>query len=281
MKRFLFAAAFLAAPSLAAQAPAARVYELSEVEAPPRPANVQELRVALDSTYPAEKRAAGVGARVQVAFVVGADGVPREVTVTQSTDAAFDAATVGGIGRLRFSPATVAGRPVAVRVEMPITWDAPAQASGAPVRSPAERDGDGERGSTMSAVTAEAETYELGEVDEAPRLLNPQALIRELGRRYPPEMRDGDTGGTIEVRFRVNSRGEVESPSIVRSSDPVFDEPTLLAVRVLRFRPARVGGRPVAAWVVQPIQWTVHGPDPREEDRRNGTDRPMFGRPRP
>lgn len=257
MNRLLLAAALLAAPSLAAQAPAARVYELSEVEAPPRPANVQELRAALDSTYPAEKRAAGVGARVSVAFVVGADGVPREVTVTQSTDAAFDAATVGGIGRLRFSPATVAGQPVPVRVEMPITWDAPApaQASADPAVSPAEREGNG----AGSEGAAGAEAYGLNEVDELPQPLDPRALANEMLRRYPTELLERNPTGLVYVRFIVNDRGEVVNPRVVRSSDPLFDTPTLEAVRVLRYRPARLDGRAVAVWVEQPIQWTVHG----------------------
>lgn len=281
MNRFLLAAALLAAPSLGAQEPA-RVYELSEVEAPPRPSNVQELRAALDSRYPAEKRAAGVGARVQVEFVVDTEGVPGAVRVTQSTDPAFDSATVGGVARLRFTPATLAGQPVAVRVEMPITWTAPppVQASTEPVVSPTGREVNGE---PMSDVTVEADAYELSDVDETPRPLNTRALLRELERRYPPELRDVSTEGLVQVRFRIDAQGAVLDPIVItHSTNTAFNTATREAVRFLRFRPARLDGQPVTVWVELPIQWTVQRSDPRqEEDRREGTDRPMFGTPRP
>lgn len=186
--------------------------------------------------------------------------VCRALRVTQSTDAEFDSVTVNGVARLRFTPATVAGQPVAVRVEMPVTWTAPppAQASTEPVVTRTERDVNGERVYTISEVTVEAETYDLNDVDEPPQPLNTQSLLRELERRYPAELRQARAGGIVEVRFRVNLRGEVENPVIVRSSDPAFDAATLRAVRVLRFRPARVNGRAVNAWVVQPIRWSVN-----------------------
>jgi TonB family protein len=282
MNRLLLAAVLLAAPSLSAQEPAARVYELSEVETPPRPFNVQALREALDASYPAEKRAAGEGARVAVEFVVGTDGAPGALRVTESTDSAFNSATVAGLALLRFSPATVGGQPVPVRVEMPVTWTVPPapQASAEPVVSPTGREVNGER---TSDVTVKTEGYELTDLDEPPRPLNSQVLLRELERRYPPMLRSAATEGRVQLRFRIDARGTVIDPIVVtRSSDPEFNTATIEAVRVLRFQPARVDGRPVIVWVELPIEWTVDGPGLRlEEDRRNGTDRPMFGRPRP
>lgn len=272
LKRFLFAAALLTATSLHAQD--ARVYELSEVEAPPRPANVQELRLALETGYPAEKRAAGVGAHVSVEFVVGTDGVPRAVRVLSSTDAAFDSATVAGVALLRFRPATVGGQPVAVRVEMPMTWQPPAaetppvaadftgtgqgREAAVPTVSPTDRRVNGEAVYEMSEVTVEAETYELREVDEPPRPTNTSALARELQRRYPPELRTANREGLVQVRFRVDARGQVIDPIVVtRSSEPALNAATIESVRVLRFRPARVDGEPVIVWVELPIAWSI------------------------
>lgn len=276
MKRFLLAAALLTATSLHAQD--ARVYEISEVEAPPRPANLQELRIALETGYPAEKRAAGVGAHVSVEFVVGADGVPRAVRVVSSTDPAFDSATVAGVALLRFQPATVGGQPVAVRVELPMTWQPPAaeappvareaaDATGTgpgreapvPAVSPTERRVNGEPVYEMSEVTVEAETYDLSEVDEAPRPTNTSTLSRELQRRYPPELRAANREGLVQVRFRVDARGQVIDPIVItRSSEPALNAATIESVRVLRFRPARVDGEPVIVWVELPIAWTIN-----------------------
>jgi TonB family protein len=260
MKRFFLAAALLTATSLHAQE--ARVYEISEVEEPPRPANVQELRMALETGYPAEKRAAGVGAQVSVEFVVGTDGVPRAVRVVSSTDAAFDSATVAGVALLRFQPAILGGQAVAVRVEMPMTWQPPeaqppsagvagtGEGQDAPLAtvSPTEREEDGE-----------ADAYELKNVDEPPRPTNLSALSRELRQRYPTMLRDAATEGLVQVRFRVDAQGRVIDPIVVtRSSDPAFNAATIESVRVLRFRPARVDGAPVVVWVELPIAWSVN-----------------------
>ncbi|HEX5872929.1 MAG TPA: energy transducer TonB, partial [Longimicrobium sp.] len=120
----VFLAILLAAPAAAQQAAAdsARVFELFEVEVMPRPQNAPEYAVALQQAYPPHLREAGTGGMVQVAFVVGADGRVGDVRVLSASDSAFGAPSVQALSLLRFSPAQVGGRPVAVRVEQPITW---------------------------------------------------------------------------------------------------------------------------------------------------------------
>ncbi len=102
-------------------------------------------------------------------------------------------------------------------------------------------------------------TYELSAVEELPRLSNGADFGRQLERNYPPLLRDARVSGTVTVRFRVNEDGRVdgESISISSSTHEQFNDPTIRAVRSMRFRPARVNGRPVRVWVEQPIQWTV------------------------
>jgi TonB family protein len=102
-------------------------------------------------------------------------------------------------------------------------------------------------------------TYELSAVEELPRLSNGADFGRQLERNYPPLLRDARVSGTVTVRFRVNEDGRVdaESISISNSTHEQFNDPTIRAVRAMRFRPARVNNRPVRVWVEQPIQWTV------------------------
>jgi TonB family protein len=72
---------------------------------------------------------------------------------------------------------------------------------------------------------------------------------------YPPLARDA---GVVLVEVRVDTGGRVADARVIRSAPP-FDEPALDAARRWTFRPARVGGIPVAtlAYVVfgfrQPI----------------------------
>jgi TonB family protein len=99
--------------------------------------------------------------------------------------------------------------------------------------------------------------YELRAVEELPRPIDVAAFQRALATTYPPELRDAGRSGEVTVRFIVEPDGKVSHASVVRSSDKAFDAPTLAAVRTLRFRPAKVGGRPARVWVMQPVQWMV------------------------
>jgi TonB family protein len=359
-----------AAPAGAQQIAAntGRVYELHEVEVLPRPQNAAEFTAALSQGYPAHLRQGGVGGTVQVAFVVGADGQPAEVRVVSTPDSSFVAPTVQAVSLLRFTPAQVGGRPVAVRVEQPITWraDAPSQVAAADASSqvaeapvpdsivvpdsvhiyqveeadarpvlgdlrdfttarrrfyphalrstgtratvvarfavdpqgtpryahvrrssdprfdeatvravlrlrfePAQRGGEpvwvwmevpvdwSDPGPLAAADTAEG--YELSEVEDLPAPINAQAFSTVLARSYPPELRNRAVEGYVQVRFRVELDGTISYPTVVSTSDPAFTSPILSALTMLRFRPGRVGGRPVRTWVEQPIIWTVRG----------------------
>jgi TonB family protein len=60
--------------------------------------------------------------------------------------------------------------------------------------------------------------------------------------------------------MRVMEDGTVDAGSITvtSSSHEQFNDPTIRSVQRLRFRPAKVNGRPVKVWVELPIQWTVN-----------------------
>jgi TonB family protein len=364
---FLVLALAAAAPSAAQQtaADAPRVYDLHEVEVLPRPQNVADFTAALGRGYPAHLRASGVGGTVQVAFVVSPAGEPSDVRVLSTPDSGFSQPTVQAVSLLRFTPAQVQGRPVAVRVEQPITWRveaAPAAAqapvlpdsihvyaveeadvrplplnfrdfdaavralyarefhstgataqvvarfavdpSGAPryahvVRSsdvrfdaptlvavgmlrfqPAQREGapvwvwmevpvewekPAERAPAASGDSING--YELSAVEVLPRVVNGSAFARALVHAYPPYLLHAGMQGTVQVRFRVEVDGTITRATITHSTDHRFDEATLEAVQFLRFRPARVNGKPVRVWVEQPIQWTVSGTQAYEPDR--------------
>lgn len=248
MRSFLIFLAALGAVPAAAQQEAAttgRVYELHEVEVLPRPQNMAEFTAALAGSYPAHLRQAGVGGIVQVAFVVDAGGQPVEARVLSTPDSSFAAPSLQAVSLLRFTPAQSGGQAVAVRVEQPITW----RAEAAPTAMPAE-----------APDPALASTWELHAVDRLPRLSNASAFYRALAREYPAELRSAGREGIVQVRFRVAEDGTVSHATVTRTTDTEFIQPTLRAVRELRFSPARRNGQRVAVWVEQPIHWSVRGP---------------------
>lgn len=265
MNRILLAAALCcaAAPALA-QAPAApadtgRVYELAEVDAPPRVTNAAEMRTALQASFPPARLHAGTDGSVTVSFVVAADGSVRQARIVSSSDTAFDAPSLDAVALLRFTPGQVAGSPVATRVDLPVNWQAPEPApepAGAPVVSATDRQVNGERVYEMSEVTVEANTYELSAVSEPPRPRNSSAVRRAMERLYPREARGSGGIAIVQVRFRVDAQGNPSHFRITSSSDRRFDEVSIEAAGTMRFHPARVDGRAVAVWVELPLAWS-------------------------
>jgi protein TonB len=102
-------------------------------------------------------------------------------------------------------------------------------------------------------------TYELSAVEEQPRVTNGAELQRLLERNYPPLLREAGVTGTVTVKMRVEEDGTVDanSISIEDASNDQFADATKRSVARLRFRPAKVGGRPVKVWVILPVTWQV------------------------
>ncbi|HEU4883108.1 MAG TPA: energy transducer TonB [Longimicrobium sp.] len=100
-------------------------------------------------------------------------------------------------------------------------------------------------------------TYELNTVEELPSLLNGSDFSRALGAGYPPLQGATGVRVNVEARFRLLWDGSVDSTSITitRSDNEQFNEPSINAIRILRFRPAKVNGRPVNVWITLPIVW--------------------------
>ena len=107
----------LAPRTAAAQAPA---------QPPPGyEAPVLQNSVTLD--YPAELRELPdpPAGRVEVRYVVGVDGVPRELEVTRSVHSVLDAAARDAVARLRYQPGQLRGRPVEVVLALGLDIAAP------------------------------------------------------------------------------------------------------------------------------------------------------------
>jgi TonB family protein len=179
--------------------------------------------------------------------------------VVASTDSAFDAPTLAALGVLRFTPAERGGgTPVAARVQIPVSWQPPAPPADPAAQGVVSASGqqvNGEPVYRMTPVVAEVDAYELGAVEEMPQVRNAGALRREMNRLYPAELRARRISAQVHVRFRVDAQGVPGTFRVTRSSDPRFDAVSVEALPVLRFRPAKVDGKPVPVWVELPLHW--------------------------
>ncbi len=106
--------------------------------------------------------------------------------------------------------------------------------------------------------TAE-EPLELSMVAERPILRNAEQVRRMWKRLYPRGMNSRNIEGDAVISFVVDIRGRVERESavLIRASHPDFGQATLKGVDDLRFRPARLNGRPVRVRVELPVLWRL------------------------
>jgi protein TonB len=91
-----------------------------------------------------------------------------------------------------------------------------------------------------------AEMVQMSDLDEKPR-----PLYQEMPR-ITQDMR-GQGGGTVYVIFIVSTEGRVQDPVVQKSSNPLFNEAALSAIKRWRFEPGKRNGRPVSFRMRVPI----------------------------
>jgi TonB family protein len=213
----------------------------------PRITNIQQVARALERTYPPSLRDAAVEGMVVVRLWVSETGQVSDVLVLRSSHEAFEAPALVAARLARFRPAMLGERPVRTTVEIPIQFTLPREPRLTPSGLPYGRD---------TALPRDADQW-----DEPPRPMNMQEVGRALEAEYPPDLREAGVPGWVEVRLHVDAAGVVTSLETVRASHDAFGPAAERALRHLRFRPARVDGRPVAVWVSIPVQFTLPAPE--------------------
>lgn len=125
-----------------------------------------------------------------------------------------------------------------------------------------------------SFATSLPVTLEAGSADRPPVLVNGEIVAHTLERTYPRELAARGIGGTVRMRFQIDADGHVapETVRVLWATRPEFIEAALAMARRLRFRPAKVGGRPVAVWATVPLSFSMNqgGPPPLPGLRQRG-----------
>jgi len=91
----------------------------------------------------------------------------------------------------------------------------------------------------------------LGDLDNPPRTRT------QIAPQYPYEAKASGRTGEVFVEFTVDEHGRVVNPSVVRSTDRAFEEPTLRAVSKWRFEPGRVHGKVVRFRMAVPVHFNL------------------------
>lgn len=91
-----------------------------------------------------------------------------------------------------------------------------------------------------------------------PDLINEMEIMRALESEYPPILRDAGIGGTTNVRFFIDTRGEVRRVLVAETSGhEVLDSAALRVARIFRFTPALNLDEVVPVWIAIPITFAT------------------------
>ena len=102
----------------------AQVVPVSELTEMPQIKSAEQARTAIANSYPPGLRDNGVVGKVQLRFVVNADGSvdPASVEIVAASVKALGEAAAKAVVRIEFVPGKKDGTPVAAQVVMPIAY---------------------------------------------------------------------------------------------------------------------------------------------------------------
>lgn len=101
---------------------------------------------------------------------------------------------------------------------------------------------------TVAAKSSQdmASVFSMADLDQKPRVVYQvgPTLTKALRRRTPAK---------VNIIFIVDERGRVVEPRVKSSTDPMFDQAALAAVKRWKFEPGKRGGKAVRFRMLQPI----------------------------
>ncbi|WP_185281306.1 energy transducer TonB [Hymenobacter sp. NBH84] len=245
---FLFA---LSTASLIAQAqqklkyPKADPQEIyQEVEKPAIPAGGVETYaqyLAEHQQYPTQALQAGKQGTVPVSFVIERTGSISQVKVENPLDPALDAEAIRLISAApRWTPAQHKGQKVRQRVTVPVTFQIPADATGAAAPTP------NPNGSPIT-VKADSPARPVGGTDAFFEWV-------QQNQRYPALARQRKIQGRVMVEFLIQPDGSLTDVKVPKRLGSGLDEEAIRLIKAApKWDPARFQGKPVRQKMVLPI----------------------------
>lgn len=97
-------------------------------------------------------------------------------------------------------------------------------------------------------------------LDKQPSELNLSEVKRTIV--YPAAALDSAVSGKVFVKLLVDESGKVAEHKIVKSPHKLLSQAVESRVYDLRFNPGERDGKPAAAWVTLPFQFTIQEPQP-------------------
>lgn len=199
--------------------PSYNPYELAE--------NIRYPEFALDN---------GIEGEVILRALVGKNGRVTQIVVRKSTRQDMEKAAKDALLKTRISPATKDGEPVAVWIEIPISFRL-------------------DKAKPDSLMAGLPEAGEFVQTDEEPGY-DPTALSRSV--IYPPDAIRNNIEGRVVIRALLDRTGKVVRTRVDTCHQEVLCPAAVNAVRQTVFTPAKHKGQPVAVWIQIPVEFRLN-----------------------
>lgn len=122
------------------------------------------------------------------------------------------------------------------------------------------REGGVEKGEDQQALELLEKAPQITPFTLAPELINRDEITRQLGRDYPPLLRDAGIGGQVLVWVFIDDEGTVLKTQVKEGSGyDALDQAALGVAAGMRFRPAQNRDKKVPVWVEIPVVFTAAG----------------------
>ncbi len=217
--------------------------------------------------YPEAAMKKGTQGRVTVQFVVEKDGSIANAKVLRGIDPELDKEAVRVISMMpKWKPGMQKGQAVNVKYAVPVMFrltEDNTPVKYAPIES--KIDEMVVVGYAPEEATSPAEGTVFEVVEQMPEYPGGMsAMMAFIGKniKYPVAAQKAKIQGRVVIQFIVNTEGDIISPKVLRSADPLLDAEAIRLTTIMpKWKPGIQKGQAVNVKYAVPIMFRLQGPE--------------------
>ena len=213
--------------------------------------------------YPVIAQQNGIQGRVTCSFVVGKDGVIRNIEVIRGVDPSLDLEAARVISMMpKWKPGMQKGKEVSVKYTVPVTFRLQGKEDNKPTPLPA---GEGDNEITVVGYgehkSADTSGQVFAIVEKMPQFPGGEKAINEFISKtlqYPVIAQENGIQGKVVCSFIINQDGSVTDAEVISGVDPSLDREALRIVSALpKWTPGTQRGKAVRVKYTMPVTFTL------------------------
>lgn len=213
--------------------------------------------------YPVIAQQNGIQGRVTCSFVVGKDGVIRNIEVIRGVDPSLDLEAARVISMMpKWKPGMQKGKEVSVKYTVPVTFRLQGKEDNKPTPLPA---GEGDNEITVVGYGEQKSADTSGQVfaivEKMPQFPGGEKAINEFISKtlqYPVIAQENGIQGKVVCSFIINQDGSVTDAEVISGVDPSLDREALRIVSAMpKWTPGTQRGKAVRVKYTMPVTFTL------------------------